>query len=138
VDLIADTTFLVGLWRRQAWAMEFAADHRSRILGIPWVVLGEFWHGAIRAGHAGDEVRRFLGLGIHLVAPEDVITVYGQVCTRLQKDDASGYRAIGQNDLWIAATAVHHDRPLVSRNRRHFEKVAGLKLVVPGKEGLGF
>jgi hypothetical protein len=44
VELIADTTFLVGRWRKQPWAMTFAAGQALKVLGIPWVVLGEFWH----------------------------------------------------------------------------------------------
>lgn len=114
--------------------MDFAGQHRSSVIGIPWVVLGEFRHGAIRAAHAEDEVTRFLELGLFLLDPEPVVPVYGTVCARLQEDDADGYRAIGQNDLWIAAVAIHHDRPLVSRNRRHFGMIAGLKLIVPGAE----
>ena len=56
MDLIADTTFLDGLWRRQAWALDFATGNPGKTLGIPWVVRGEFWHGAVRAGHDPAEV----------------------------------------------------------------------------------
>jgi predicted nucleic acid-binding protein len=33
------------------------------------------------------------------------------------------------NDLWIAATAVHFDVPLATNNRRHFEGIPGLRLL---------
>ena len=56
MDLIADTSFLVGLWRKQAWAIQFAASHFADVVGIPWVALGEFWHGARKAGHDAAEV----------------------------------------------------------------------------------
>jgi len=131
VDLIADTTLLIGLWRKQPWAMDFAGTHSSSVLGIPWVVLGEFWHGAIRAGHDEQEVARFLELGTLLLDPEPVVQTYGKICAGMQEGDVRSYREIGQNDLWIAAVAIHHDRPLVSRNRRHFEKIAGLNLIIP-------
>lgn len=36
---------------------------------------------------------------------------------------------IGTNDLWIAATALVHGMPLVTRNVEHFERVPGLELV---------
>jgi predicted nucleic acid-binding protein len=49
MELIADTSFLVGLWRKQSWAVGFAQSNRQRVPGIPWVVLGEFWHGARKA-----------------------------------------------------------------------------------------
>lgn len=131
MDLIADTTFLVSLWRRQPWAVGFATDHRSSIIGIPWVVLGEFWHGAIRAGHDEAEVGRFLTLGIHLNDPGEVVRSYATLCSALQSGYPAEYRAIGQNDLWIAATAIQTGRPLLSRNQRHFGKIAGLELITP-------
>lgn len=133
MDLIADTSFLIGLWRKQSWAVDFATDHRSSILGIPWVVLGEFWHGAIRAGHDEAEVKRFLTLGIHLNEPDEIVKVYGALCSALQNEHPDSYRAIGQNDLWIAATALQLGRPLLSRNQRHFAKIAGLEVITPGE-----
>jgi len=37
-------------------------------------------------------------------------------------------RTIGDNDVWIAATALAHGLPLVSRNARHFARVPGLTI----------
>lgn len=130
MDLIADTTFLVGLWRKQAWAIRFAGEHSSDVLGIPWVVLGEFWHGARRASHDALEVERFLSLGQPLLETENVISVYAEICTRLQADQPEEYHRIGQNDLWIAATALAFRRPLVTRNLLHFRAIVGLETVV--------
>ncbi|MCC5842809.1 MAG: type II toxin-antitoxin system VapC family toxin [Verrucomicrobia bacterium] len=131
MDLIADTSFLVGLWRRQPWAMSFARENAGCSLGFPWVVLGEFWHGATRAGHDPARVRAFLDMGIPLLDPSPVIRVYARLCTELQ--DQGGYKKIGQNDLWIAAVAVEADLPLVSRNQRHFREIPNLELRVLDK-----
>ena len=131
MDVIADTTFLVGLWRRQSWAVDFAASHRSYVLGIPWVALGEFWHGAVRAGHPEETVDRFLSLGIPLLDPAPVLRIYARTCAGLQQEEPAIYRSIGQNDLWIAATALQAKLPLLSRNLRHFDKIAGLEVIVP-------
>jgi tRNA(fMet)-specific endonuclease VapC len=128
VDLIADTTFLVGLWRKQPWAVEFARSNRQRILGIPWIVLGEFWHGAKRAGHDDAVVRKFLSTGLPMVDAAPVVPFYALICTQAQADGF--YGVIGQNDLWIAAVALAHALPLVTRNRRHFDKVSGLRIEV--------
>jgi len=116
----------VGLWRRQSWAVSFAQAHAEKSVGIPWVVLGEFWHGAVRAGHEQSRIEQFLLLGIPLMDPEPVIPVYAELCARLQ--DVPGYQQLGQNDLWIAAIALACDRPLVTRNRRHFDLIFDLKL----------
>jgi predicted nucleic acid-binding protein len=32
------------------------------------------------------------------------------------------------NDLWVATTAIYHDAPLLTANRRHFENFPGLSL----------
>lgn len=36
---------------------------------------------------------------------------------------------IDVGDAWIAATALLHDFPLITHNRKHFEGVSGLRLV---------
>jgi len=129
VDLIADTSFLIGLWRKQSWALQFASERSSEVLGIPWVVFGEFWHGARRSGHDFEEVRQFLDLGLPLMDPKSVVMSYAEVCTEMQENTPGIYRQIGQNDLWIAATARTHNRPLVTRNIRHFHAIRELELV---------
>ena len=130
MDFIADTTLLVGLWRRQDWAVNFASENPDKVLGLSWVVLGEFWHGAIRAGHDRRTVQAFLDMGIPLLDPAPVIKHYANLCAVLQ--DQPDYRRTGQNDLWIGAVALAFDRPLVTRNRRHFDSFPDLKLLVLG------
>jgi predicted nucleic acid-binding protein len=88
--------------------------------------LGEFQHGAVRAGHDSKTVCEFLEIGIALMDPAPVIPVYASICAGLQADPV--YRLIGQNDLWIASIAVAFDKPLVTRNRRHFESIPRLCL----------
>jgi len=126
MDLIADTSFLVGLWRRQSWALEFAQQNPGKVMGIPWVVRGEFWHGALRAGHHPADVERFLSLGLSLDDAGPVIPTYARLAARLQESHPATYREIGQNDLWIAASAVQAGLPLLTRNERHFGKIDGL------------
>jgi predicted nucleic acid-binding protein len=128
MDLIADTTFLVGLWRRQPWAMDFARRHPEKSLGLPWIVLGEFWHGALRAGHDAGAVNDFLSIGLPLLDPAPVIPAYAELCARTQS--TPGYREIGQNDLWIAAVCLATGKPLISRNRRHFDRIENLRIEV--------
>jgi predicted nucleic acid-binding protein len=128
MDLIADTSLLIGVWRSQPWAREFINENGSKTLGIPWVVLGEFWHGAIRAGHDEASVRRFLSIGLPVMDPEPVVHVYGRICAELGGQNA--YRSIGQNDLWIAATAIAMGKPLATRNVRHFDRIEGLQLEI--------
>lgn len=127
MDLIADTSFLVGLWRGQGWATSFAMSNQGKSLGIPWVVLGEFQHGATRAGHPQERVDEFLALGIPMMDPSPVIPAYATLCASIQREP--WWREMGQNDLWIAACALSAGLPLVTRNHRHFGKIAGLQVL---------
>jgi tRNA(fMet)-specific endonuclease VapC len=55
----------------------------------------------------------------------DVCREYGQLKAGLQKAGI----VVGDNDLWIAASALRHSIPLISNNRRHFENIPGLELI---------
>ncbi|MGA0854904.1 MAG: type II toxin-antitoxin system VapC family toxin [Luteolibacter sp.] len=127
MDLIADTSYLVGLWRGQPWATNYAASHPAKSLAIPWVVLGEFWHGALRANHDPKEINEFLSIGVHLMDASEIFPAYAKICAAIS--GTPPFPAIGQNDLWIAAIAVALDKPLLTRNRRHFDSIPDLKLV---------
>jgi tRNA(fMet)-specific endonuclease VapC len=35
---------------------------------------------------------------------------------------------IGDSDIWIAATALQYDLTLLTNNRRHFERIDGLRI----------
>jgi len=102
--------------------------HPSKSLGVPWIGLAEFWHGATLAKHDPNEVREFLSLGMPIVDATPVIPTYAKICAELSS--RSAYKNMGQNDLWIAAVALAFDKPLVTRNVRHFEVISGLKLEV--------
>lgn len=130
MDLIADTSLLIGLWRRQGWAVNFASANPSKSLGIPWVVLGEFWHGATRAGHDASLVQGFLSVGIPLLDPEPVVPVYARICAAIQ--DSPAYREIGQNDLWIAAASIAFNKPLITRDLRLFARIPDLRVEAVG------
>jgi predicted nucleic acid-binding protein len=111
MELIADTSFLVGLWRKQSLAVDFAQANRQRVLGTAWIVLGEFWHSADKAGHSTEVVRKFLLAGLPIYDVADVVPIYARVCCQAQ--EKGFYSEIGQNDLWIAATALSKNFLLV-------------------------
>lgn len=126
--LILETTFLVDLERetlRQAPgpASQFLREHPGDRLHLTFTTAGE-----MAAGTGNDGRRRwseFLAPFSVLWCDVDVCWHYGRAERYLRDNGA----LIGANDLWIAATALARDMPLVTRNERHFRRVPGLQVL---------
>ena len=128
MDLIADTTFLIDLWREQrqpgpAWA--FARNHDDWVIGLPWVVVGEFLSGGVIAGHRGEQLMEFIQHYpiIHTTIP--IVRQYAETYAFIRQHGI----AIGPNDLWIAACASTLKLPMVTRNTRDFQKLPELQIL---------
>jgi tRNA(fMet)-specific endonuclease VapC len=126
--LILESTFLVDLEREArrseaGRATAFLHEHARAGLCVGSVTAGEIASGleADERSRWHDLLRRFEILDTTL----DVCWSYGRIFRHL-KDNGL---LIGANDIWIAATAVAHDIPLVTRNDRHFRRVAGLHVL---------
>lgn len=107
------------------WLRGIDATHRYTSA----VVIGELYEGAY--GKAATEGRHFRNIQVHIlptltVLPFDSSTaeVYGRVAAALER---SG-RALEDNDLQIAATALLYGLVLVTGNLRHFERIPGLRI----------
>jgi PIN domain len=62
-----------------------------------------------------------------VIVPYDI-----ELCKTYGKPKASLQEArvvVSDNDLWIAACAVRHSIPLISNNRKHFERIPDLHLI---------
>ena len=126
--LILETTFLIDLERGLARggespALRFLESHPRHRLFITPTIAGEMAAGASLADRA--RWQRFLQPFHSLPITDDVSWEYGRAARYLRENG----RMIGGNDLWIAATAVAHAVPVVTRNVRHFRRVPGLEVV---------
>ena len=75
------------------------------------------------AGHDDPvALRRFLSAMIEFAVDEAIAELAGATRRETQ---------IATPDALIAATALMHGIPLMTRNRRHFERVAELRVVAP-------
>lgn len=126
--LILETTFLIDLERETARdepgaAHRFLRSRENERLSITFVTAGE-----LAAGASLSEPERWLGFVRRfqvLRASTEVCWQYGKLYRYLQTNGL----LIAGNDLWIAATALAHELPLVTRNLRHFQRVPGLEIV---------
>jgi len=128
MDLLADTVFLIDLWREahvEGRATRFAKDHAEQQIGINWIVAGEFLAGAKAANQDVDRVQRFLSRYPLVQSSPSAIHQYAKIYTDLR----SRNQLIGTHDLWIAASCRSLDLPVVTRNLDEFQRVSGLKVL---------
>jgi len=126
MDFLTDTTFLIDLWREQrkpGRAMAFARQHREKVAGLPWIVMGEFLRGVYCAGLKREDVSAFLDGYIVVWPSPAVVDAYARLYAALKRLPGA---MVGPNDLWIAATSLAHELPLVTRNAVEFRKVPDL------------
>lgn len=98
-------------------------------VGISIISVAELYVGAAGAVApiAGEvEVSKFLAAAITLVELDvETCQIFAREQVRLRR---SG-NIIPDFDLLIGATALRHNFTLLSNNRRHFERIAGLNII---------
>lgn len=120
--LLLDTSFLVALedevlTRRPGRATERLRAHRRDPVAISVVTLGEFAEGFSDPIAFNDFVSRFR-----------VLTLSRGIAWRAASLQQSLPRRLGENDAWIAATALVYGATLVGRDSS-FGRVPGLDYV---------
>ncbi len=128
MDYLTDTTFLIDLWRERGKggsALRFVGTHGRSVVGLPWVVKGEFLRGAWLAGHREDTVQPFLNAFLVVWPGESTLLHYARLYGTLRQTNAM----VGPHDLWIAAAALEKEIPLLTRNIHEFSRVPGLRVV---------
>lgn len=125
-DLILETTFLIDFERERQTdpgpAMSFLAANPHSRLHLTHTIAGELAAGKSLARRR--EWETFLQPFKILSWTPDVDWEYGKAFQYLQTQGL----LIGANDLWIAATALAYNYPLVTRNIQHFRRVPGLRM----------
>ena len=126
--LTLDASFLIDLQReyrsgRAGPASRFMAAEGTNDLALSAVAFAEVAEGCRETTDPFlDLIRSTLSL---LPVDELVALEYARIARPLR---ALGTLP-GANDLWIAAVALRHGLPLVTRDITHFERIPGLELV---------
>ena len=126
--LILETTFLIDFERERreegaAPTVAFLRAHGDDQLFITHTVAGE-----LAAGMSlSDRTRwqEFIAPFRILAVTPDVDWEYGKAYRHLQRNG----QLIGANDLWIAATGLAYDVPVVTSNATHYRRVPGLDVL---------
>jgi predicted nucleic acid-binding protein len=127
VSYLLDSDWLIDALIGKSAAVTLVARLRHEGLAVSVVSYGEVFEGAVRAANPQAELNRFRAFlrGFALVPLSDPIM---ERFAFTRADLRGAGRLIPDLDLLIAASAIHHDLTLVTRNRRHFARVPGLRL----------
>ena len=128
VDRLLDANFLIARWRdgEKSAAARWLKANPDIVVGLPWIVKAEFLRGAAVAGHDPHQVHAFLDR-FPVTWPDDqTLDLYAAQFAKLRAINALP----GPHDLWIAACALQHQVPLVTRNTAQFKKIEGLRLEI--------
>ena len=120
---LLDTCFLIHLQRewiqkQSGPATRYLESHSGEEFGLSVISVLEFLEGY---EHSADG-ERFLVPFPRL----EVTTKVVRIGSRIRRDLRQRGEMIGDFDILIAATALDADRPLVTDNVRHFERIEGL------------
>jgi tRNA(fMet)-specific endonuclease VapC len=126
--IACDTTFLIDLQRPRRSrsgiaARQFLQQRENTQFFISVIALGEF------AAGFGDERDETLVQMQRHFALLPVDTSVALVYRTLFRELRAAGKLIGGNDLWIAATALRHELPLVTSNLGEFSRIHRLRLL---------
>lgn len=129
--VILDTDLLIDVLRNQSGALELVRSlEDEHHLSTTAISSFELHHGTWKTDNPAKNlqaVETLLGrLSVLSFTPE-TSELAGKIFASLEKEGMS----IGFRDVFIAATTMTHGSALATRNRRHFERIPGLRIVEP-------
>ena len=125
VKIAVDTNAVIAF---RAGNQEVCGYIRSaEIIVVPATVMGELLYGALNSKRIEENknaVTRFMKYSVFVPIDERISFQYAKIRTYLKKNG----RPIPENDIWIAATCIEMDIPLLSRDT-HFGYVDDLNVI---------
>lgn len=125
---LLDTNICIYLTKNQHPSIHqrFASLSENQV-AMSVITFGELQFGAQKSQQSRKVLEALNKLSLIipvLPMPQEVAHTYGQIRAHLQKAGTP----IGNNDLWIAAHAVHENLILVTNNEKEFIRVPHLKV----------
>ena len=127
MSYLCDSDMLIDVLNEIDSAVSFITPLLEAGLWVSLITIGEVYYGVLGGRHPRQAEDRLLTvLDTMLLVGLDLPTMY--LFAELRIHLKSIGMTIGNNDLLIASTALRHDLTLVTRNRRHFDRIPGLRL----------
>jgi len=96
-------------------------------LALSIISVAELWEGV----HSSKDPARSEAMLTEFLSGVVILGIDEEVCQRFGRIRGSlrgAGKLVGDFDLLIAASALRHDLTLLSNNRRHFERIEGLRI----------
>ena len=129
MQYLADTDWTISYQRGVVPVVQRFDSLLPAGIGLSIISVAELYDGILGSPDpAGSEqsLHDFLAMGI------DIVDVDWEICRIFARDrgrlGAAGM-LIPDFDLMIGATALRHNLTLLSNNRRHFERLPGLRII---------
>lgn len=127
MSYLVDTDWIIDGLSGRPEALDVLEEQRDEGLGVSIVSLGEVYEGAYSnpqpAVHLAS-FQEFLALFTVLPLTNETMQHFARLRALLRRQG----NLIPYLDLLIAATALEHELVLLTRNRRHFERIPELPL----------
>lgn len=122
-----DTDFLIDLSNREEKALEKLKEIRAGgdTVYTTTISIGEYYTGAYRSRDIETRVakaREFLKAFAPMTLDHESARLWGQLSAELKSN------TIGDLDLLIASIALSNKQTLITRNKKHFERVPELEV----------
>lgn len=124
---LCDSDWMIDLLKGREAARQLLNPMISQGIAISIISVGEVYQGIIFGSEPEWNELKFLELLDQLVVlSPDIVTI--RIYATLRGQLKGNGLPLPDNDLQIAATALRHELTLVTRNRRHFDRIPGLRL----------
>lgn len=124
---LRDTDRAADYLKGRADAVELLRTLAGDGIGMSLVTYGELWEGVAYGREPvqnAPELRAFLRLVDPIALNQGIMRRFATIRGRLRRRG----QLIGDFDTLIAATAVHYDLVLVTRNLRHFDRIPDVQV----------
>jgi len=128
MELIADTTVLIDLWRfreKPSRISDLIEKVGGASLIVPWITQAEFSRGALYKNVSMNTLASFYSSFLLLALDQRTMDRYCELWVEMARRG----KAPDYPDLWIAAAACARNTPLITRNPKHFNGVPGLEVI---------
>jgi len=126
--VLVDTDVFSYLMSGKTHAKLYRPHVDGKLMAISFITIGELYFGAYRRKWGQerlDDLKDRLRAPVIVPYDEAVCKTYAEIKAALE----SKGKTASDNDLWIAACAKRHAIPLVTNNRKHFDRIPGLVVI---------